>query len=174
MPSRDGAPGLPEDLAVVVGVKVNHPGSNDQAGGIYDVLAATSGDAADLGDQSVLDPYVAPKAGGPEAIDDGPAKNPQVELHLTPNVDVDINSLGLLAEVPKVKGIGTTAGSVAPRPSCCEGPKVHALVPCHCDGQYRSAIETDHPGNVTALRSCHHGSQESRPKRPDLHPAHAE
>ena len=88
MPAGEGAVRVPEDLGVVVRVEVDEAGGDVEAVRIEDLARVAGRDAADLGDDPVLDGDVRAVARHPRAVEDGPAADdPIVDRHGRPLVD---------------------------------------------------------------------------------------
>ena len=82
VPAGEGAVGVPEDLGVVVGMEVDEAGGDVEAAGVEDLARVARWDAADLGDDAVLDGDVRaiPRHAG--SVEDGAAANePIVDRH---------------------------------------------------------------------------------------------
>src|SRR5215469_3949824 len=94
MPSRNGAPRVPADLRIIVGVQVNEPGRDHQPVGIDDLFREARRPPAYLGDLSVFDPNVAAKPRHPSSVDDRSAFNLNIEIshRLFPPVTVRTDS----------------------------------------------------------------------------------
>jgi hypothetical protein len=78
--TRDGAPGIPPDLCVVVSVQINKTGRNNLASRVDDLGTRAVRPAANLRDLAVLDPEVAFESRHSRAIDDGAPGDVNVEF----------------------------------------------------------------------------------------------
>jgi len=78
--TRDGAPRVPANLGVVVGVQVDKARCHDLAGGVDLLFGRSLRAAAELSHLAVADPDVALVARHPCAVDDRPALDVNVEL----------------------------------------------------------------------------------------------